>query len=164
MDALSEFEEVKRKIATTEARLERAEADGLPIDNPGVFALRNELIRLYDKEARLQPPTSGQFFDFYSEMHCLHHEVIFSCCCFFCLFLPLLLILVFSPSSESCSYLHRSYFRIFVLGDDSSGESEPHITAIVIGKKTVLACTHSLALASDSSKKGTKRKILFCLC
>jgi len=28
--------------------------------------------------------------------------------------------------------------HIFVLGDDSSGESEPHSTAIVIGKKTVL--------------------------
>jgi putative ribosome biogenesis GTPase RsgA len=41
-----EFEEVKRKIATTEARLEKADADGLLIDNPGVTALRNELIRL----------------------------------------------------------------------------------------------------------------------
>jgi hypothetical protein len=54
--------------------------------------------------------------------------------------------------------------HIFVLGDDSSGESELHSTAIVIGKKTVLACAHSLALASDSSKKSTKRKSFFCLC
>jgi hypothetical protein len=50
-----------------------------------------------------------------------------------------------------------------VLGDDSSGDSEPHSTAIVIGKKTVLACAHSLALESDSSKKARKEN-LFCLC
>jgi hypothetical protein len=54
--------------------LERAEADGLPIDNPGVFALRNELIRLYDKEARLHPPTSVNLAPISTD-----HIFVFSC-------------------------------------------------------------------------------------
>jgi hypothetical protein len=55
---MSELEEVKTEIVAVKARLAKAEADGLPIDNPGVVALNNRLIRLYDKEARLQPPKS----------------------------------------------------------------------------------------------------------
>jgi hypothetical protein len=51
--------------------------------------------------------------------------------------------------------------HIFVVGDDSSGESDPHSTAFVIGKKTVLSCAHSLALASDSSKMSTRGKSFF---
>lgn len=51
--------------------------------------------------------------------------------------------------------------HIFVLGDDSKGFSEPHSTAIAVGKKAVLACAHSLALADDPSKRSTKRKSYF---
>jgi hypothetical protein len=60
---------MKRKIATSEARCSRAEEQGLPTDNPGVVALRNEFTALYDKYARLEPPTSGQTFGIFSEMH-----------------------------------------------------------------------------------------------
>jgi DNA invertase Pin-like site-specific DNA recombinase len=67
MAALSELEQVKRKIATTEARLAKAEADSLPIDNPGVIELRRTLNRLYDEKASLRSSTSCQFFEFYSE-------------------------------------------------------------------------------------------------
>jgi hypothetical protein len=49
---------VKKKIATVEARLARAEEQGLPIDNPGVIELQRTLNILYAKEARLEPPTS----------------------------------------------------------------------------------------------------------
>ena len=67
MDALSKLEEVKRKIATTEARLERAEEQGRSEEY--LTSLNNVLIRLYDEKARLEPPTSGQFFGIYSEMY-----------------------------------------------------------------------------------------------
>ena len=51
--------------------------------------------------------------------------------------------------------------HIFVLGDDSDGYSNPHSTAIAVGKKAVLACAHSLALVDDPTKRSTKRKSYF---
>jgi hypothetical protein len=48
--------------------------------------------------------------------------------------------------------------HIYVLGDDSKGSSEPHSTAIAVGKKCVLACAHSLALIADASKRSTKSR------
>eukprot|EP01032_Pedospumella_encystans_P018924 gene18924-21527_t len=41
-----------------------------------------------------------------------------------------------------------------ILGDDVSG---PHSTAIIVGRKTVLACAHSLDLIKDDSKRHTKK-------
>ena len=40
-----------------------------------------------------------------------------------------------------------------VLGDDQDG---PHSSAIIIGRRTVLACAHSLGLLVDKSQKNTK--------
>lgn len=61
-----------------------------------------------------------------------------------------------APKYEPVSADH-----MHVLGDDSKGDSEPHSTAIAIGKKCVLACAHSLALIEDSSKRSTKTKKFF---
>jgi hypothetical protein len=89
---MSELEEVKRKIASVEARLERAKEQGLPIDNPGVVALRNELTALYGEKASLRSSTSGQFFEI-GLMHLCkyytHHGII----CF-CLFIYLFIYLL----------------------------------------------------------------------
>lgn len=52
--------------------------------------------------------------------------------------------------------------HIFVLGDDSSGNSIPHSTAIAIGKRTVLTCAHSLVLTADPSKRSTRKLSYFC--
>ena len=43
---------------------------------------------------------------------------------------------------------------IRVLGDDFNG---PHSTAIIVGRRTVLACAHSLELVSDPDKSDTRR-------
>jgi hypothetical protein len=40
-----------------------------------------------------------------------------------------------------------------VLGDDSEGSSKPRSTAIAVGKRTVLACAHSLNMAPDPKKR-----------
>jgi hypothetical protein len=91
MDALSELEQVKAEIVAIKADLAQGKRDGLPINDPGIVALRNELIRLYDEKARLQPPTSGQFFGIKSEMHKTRHGIMCPCC-----FLLLLLYFVVS--------------------------------------------------------------------
>lgn len=41
-----------------------------------------------------------------------------------------------------------------ILGDDISG---PHSTAIIVGRRTVLACAHSLDLIIDDTKRNTKK-------
>jgi len=45
-----------------------------------------------------------------------------------------------------------------VLGDDQEG---PHSSAIIIGRRTVVACAHSLGLLIDPSKKNTKGTTYF---
>jgi hypothetical protein len=92
MDALSELEEVRRKIGTAEARLARAEADGLPIDNPGVVALRNELIRLYDEKSSLRSSASSQFFGFILKFATLTMKQYLPVVFFIIIFLPSILI------------------------------------------------------------------------
>lgn len=42
-----------------------------------------------------------------------------------------------------------------VLGDDQDG---PHSSAIIVGRRTVVACAHSLGLLIDESKRNTKTK------
>lgn len=42
-----------------------------------------------------------------------------------------------------------------VLGDDQDG---PHSSAIIIGRRTVVACAHSLGLLIDESKRNTKTR------
>jgi hypothetical protein len=54
----TELEQVVERIRKVEAQLAKAEEDGLRIDNPGVVALRNDLVELRKKEARLSP---GEF-------------------------------------------------------------------------------------------------------
>lgn len=46
--------------------------------------------------------------------------------------------------------------HIFILGDDSTGNSIPNSTAIAIGKRTVLTCAHSLVVVEDPSKRSTR--------
>jgi len=48
--------------------------------------------------------------------------------------------------------------HVYVLGDDSKGHSEPHSTAIAIGRKCVLGCAHSLALVADLSRRSSKSR------
>jgi hypothetical protein len=59
MDVLSKLAEVQAEIVAVKARLAKAEANGLPINDPGVVELQRTLNRLYDKEARLESPTPG---------------------------------------------------------------------------------------------------------
>jgi hypothetical protein len=71
---------------------------------------------------------------------------------FFILLLNRCIILCISDFSV---VLNTSPIRI--LGDDISG---PHSTAITVGRKTVLACAHSLELVPDPDKSD-KRRLIF---
>ena len=42
-----------------------------------------------------------------------------------------------------------------VLGDDQDG---PHSSAMIVGRRTVLACAHSLGLLADEAERSTKSK------
>lgn len=52
--------------------------------------------------------------------------------------------------------INRSPIR--VLGDNITG---PHSTAIIVGRKTIVACAHSLDLITDENKRNTKAKTHF---
>jgi hypothetical protein len=60
MDASSELEEVRRKIATVQARLARAEELGRSEDY--LIELQRTLNHLYDEKASLRSSTSGKSF------------------------------------------------------------------------------------------------------
>lgn len=52
-----------------------------------------------------------------------------------------------------------SFDHMYVLGDDSEGgRSVAHSTAIAVGRKTILACAHSLKLVDDPSKRVSRNK------
>jgi hypothetical protein len=50
IENMSEIEALGTEIASLETELEKAKRDGLPIDNPGVVALTNQLTELRKKE------------------------------------------------------------------------------------------------------------------
>lgn len=54
----------------------------------------------------------------------------------------------------------NSFDHIYVLGDDSEGgRSVAHSTAIAVGRKTILACAHSLKLVDNPSKRAPGNKV-----
>jgi hypothetical protein len=53
-----------------------------------------------------------------------------------------------------CYFTEVSPFPHRMLGDDVDG---PHSSAIIIGRKTVLACAHSLGLVMDKKRGGKPR-------